>query len=171
MENILFDEGDSLLFEPTLQLCIKGEEAPLSSHSRLAVRKGMYKDAANLGRASRTSALQSQQVLTLCCTFVFCCLLAILHAGGVFLASVLGIQKTCVPQDTPSAKMSYTAAVRVPKPLTALMSAVPEDNPESRGDALHIYFARDMGQVVAVCVCSSPWLYLCLGLANSIYMP
>jgi len=36
-------------------------------------------------------------------------------------------------QDTPSAKMSYTAAVRVPKPLTALMSAVPEDNPESRG--------------------------------------
>jgi len=32
-------------------------------------------------------------------------------------------------QDTPGAKMSYTATVRVPKPLTALMSAVATDAP------------------------------------------
>ncbi|KAG2443497.1 hypothetical protein HXX76_001850 [Chlamydomonas incerta] len=39
--------------------------------------------------------------------------------------------RSLVPcQDSPGAKMSYSAVVRVPSPLTALMSAVPETAPE-----------------------------------------
>lgn len=39
--------------------------------------------------------------------------------------------RTILPcQDTPSVKMTYTAAVRVPQELTALMSAIPLPTPE-----------------------------------------
>ncbi|KXZ45003.1 hypothetical protein GPECTOR_59g610 [Gonium pectorale] len=42
--------------------------------------------------------------------------------------------RSLVPcQDSPGAKMSYTAAVRVPQPLTALMSAVPDEPQPERG--------------------------------------
>ena len=34
-------------------------------------------------------------------------------------------------QDTPAVKLTYTAAVTVPVPLTALMSEVPQGSPES----------------------------------------
>lgn len=40
----------------------------------------------------------------------------------------------CPPQDSPGAKMSYEAVVRVPQPLTALMSAVPREEPSADGE-------------------------------------
>jgi hypothetical protein len=39
----------------------------------------------------------------------------------------------CHPQDTPGVKSSYSAAVRAPLPLVALMSAVPSDGPPPLG--------------------------------------
>lgn len=43
--------------------------------------------------------------------------------------------RTFVPcQDSPGAKMTYSAAVRVPQPLVALMSAVPVEQPTSAAD-------------------------------------
>ncbi len=41
---------------------------------------------------------------------------------------------TRVSQDSPGAKMTYTAAVRVPADLTALMSAVPQEQGADTGD-------------------------------------
>ncbi|GLI61916.1 hypothetical protein VaNZ11_004440 [Volvox africanus] len=42
--------------------------------------------------------------------------------------------RSLVPcQDSPGAKMSYSAVVRVPQPLTALMSAVPDEQPPAGG--------------------------------------
>ncbi|DBB10759.1 hypothetical protein WJX82_009512 [Trebouxia sp. C0006] len=37
-------------------------------------------------------------------------------------------------QDTPAAKLTYSAAITVPTPLTALMSAVPQNSPEASAD-------------------------------------
>lgn len=43
-------------------------------------------------------------------------------------------------QDTPSAKMTYSAAVRVPQPLTALMSAVPLEGEKGTSDGgFHVW--------------------------------
>ena len=44
-------------------------------------------------------------------------------------------------QDTPAAKLTYTAAITVPTPLTALMSAVPQDSPKgsANGAATHTF--------------------------------
>ena len=37
-------------------------------------------------------------------------------------------------QDSPAAKLTYSAAITVPTPLTALMSAVPQSSPEASAD-------------------------------------
>ena len=37
-------------------------------------------------------------------------------------------------QDTPAAKLTYSAAITVPTPLIALMSAVPQNSPEASAD-------------------------------------
>lgn len=37
-------------------------------------------------------------------------------------------------QDTPAAKLTYSAAITVPTPLTALMSAVPQNSPKGSAD-------------------------------------
>jgi len=39
-----------------------------------------------------------------------------------------------IMQDTPAAKLTYSAAITVPTPLTALMSAVPQNSPEASAD-------------------------------------
>ena len=53
----------------------------------------------------------------------------------------------CVPQDTPAAKLTYTAAITVPAPLTALMSAVPQDSssPAAAGSGTRTFhFKQDV---------------------------
>lgn len=49
-------------------------------------------------------------------------------------------------QDTPSVKSTYEAGVRVPKPLTALMSAVPVGEPVTDGDNTVFSFKQEVRQ-------------------------
>lgn len=52
-------------------------------------------------------------------------------------------------QDTPSVKSTYEAGVRVPKPLTALMSAVPVGEPVTDGDNTVFTFKQEVRQTDA----------------------
>lgn len=57
----------------------------------------------------------------------------------------IGAHSVSGSQDTPAVKSTYTARVRVPAPLTALMSAVPVGKPHSSGDTTKFAFEQKAG--------------------------